>query len=133
MPTYTTTEIYTCGHVQIRKQGSYGADKDRIISETIPLPLRCLQCSCASAMNFTDPSLTSSDFESSSIAAVPASHMRELDSHIQALSLKAMSDRDFARGRGRELKALRRTVRRFEDVDSFRARLVKLAAFEEEF
>ncbi|CAJ2506560.1 Uu.00g006900.m01.CDS01 [Anthostomella pinea] len=111
MPSFVTSEVFTCSHVLETKHRSFGSDESTIV-DTIPIPMRCLMCVCQSTL---DSSL-------GGLSAVPRSCMRELAAHFQML----MSKPD---GMRHELETLKYQLQNVDDVTKFRRATVALAGY----
>ncbi|KAI0905050.1 hypothetical protein F4823DRAFT_157907 [Ustulina deusta] len=130
---YLTTEEFTCGHTQEiinhpcntgldawgtnnEATGSLGSDTDtRILNEIIPIPTRCLACTCQSIL----------DVLYGATHAIPRSYVRDLNEHVRALSLSA------SKVMRRELRLLGEQVQCLDDIDEFRKGVIALAGYPE--
>ncbi|KAI1159681.1 hypothetical protein F5B18DRAFT_635643 [Nemania serpens] len=125
MSTYTISERFTCGHIQTTHDQStnpkskspsppdFATLKD-LVSDSMPLPTRCLACVCTTILSISD------------LRTVPRSFIRDLLAHVQILQQRASP------AMKPELALVADSVRRVVDdgdVDGFRGAVLALAGY----
>ncbi|KAI0871240.1 hypothetical protein GGS24DRAFT_504007 [Hypoxylon argillaceum] len=121
MSTYTTTSHFTCGHTHTTQQQPPSLSpslqtlcpppKPATLTESLPIPTRCLPCICASILSLSPPHI------------VPQSYIRQIGYHVQTLQQSASP---FMQG---ELERLGEQVKRVDDVVEFRRNVLALAGY----
>ncbi|KAI1505819.1 hypothetical protein F5X99DRAFT_428917 [Biscogniauxia marginata] len=114
MPTFITIEIFCCGHILETRHKPSGSHTSTI-TESIPLPGRCLACVCHSLL----------DSLLDGLSAIPQSYMRELVGHYRALT-----QHPSAVG-SRQLEDLMTRALRPNNTVEFRHAITALAGFPE--
>lgn len=111
MPTFITEEQFSCGHsFEIFHQRT--GDDEYVITETLPVPIRCLSCICQELLD-------------SSVDGIPYISRRraaELHMHFKVLRRGGMYG---------QLQMVKYQVLEPSNVDEFRAGVLGLAGFPE--
>ncbi|KAI1193399.1 hypothetical protein F5X97DRAFT_339027 [Nemania serpens] len=119
MSAYTISERFTCGHIQTTSDLSHAPlnseslKEPSFLSNSNPLPTRCLACICTSILSIPNPRL------------VPRSSIRDLLAHVQILHQRASPVMRC------ELQGLADHVRRVDDGDvvEFQRAVLALAGY----
>ncbi|KAI4863586.1 hypothetical protein F4820DRAFT_426504 [Hypoxylon rubiginosum] len=83
MPTFVTRETYSCSHSSETRHRTFGNDGNVII-DTIPIPLRCLACTCQ-ALSYTISLFYGKGVDNLKLSTTVLSHIRELSSHLDQI------------------------------------------------
>lgn len=109
MPIYVTVEQFTCGDSLETRQRHDGED-DVVLTEIIPVNMRCLQCICQDLLHHAIDGLP----------CIPRSRIAELEEHFDVLRNIDMD---------RHLEPVKAQVLQPTNADEFRTGILALAGF----